>query len=672
MRWAATSSRSWRWPRTSPRSASCSRRPACCWRTTVARPRPRGGGPHCAARGRETFATIAAELDLRLRTDRLVALSRSVDAADPAAPVRRGERPSPRRCPTAVEDRRHEAAAKPSARPARQGRRRHRSATVRPGDQSPAAGGRARGHRGKVVAPSSRAVRAARRAVGPSDGVRRRARRPPQPRIAATCAASAAPERGRRQGIGRLGCRAHRARAPAPGSASPASTRPPGKTCTSGAKAIVAGRWVSSDLQPGRTRTEQDDGRGRRGTTRPASPGRVVNRGQRRRAAVQLLGSAAGSVHRQPAGEAAADVGGRPAVDRDAVRQQRDRAGRGVGRDRDDLVRAEADGATWPGGPRSPGRPAPRRSRPRRPARARGRSRRATGRSRSDSGRRTARPCRIARSRGVAVRAPPRSSAASRSSTGRPSRCPTGRRCPGRPWAGSRAARGRRPCRRSRRPGRAKRASTRSTRAARDREPALLEGRLVEREQAIGEMRRSPRARRCRPPARPSTTGPAARPRRRARRRSSPRRASRPRDSARPRPGRTPRGRPRRRRARRWPARSRRRAPCRRAPAAAASRAAGEEAGACRRPAASPTSVAVSPNASASSASVATRDRIVTPSQFPSSVTPYAAANSGAASPRTSRISVARQVKVRPSMPSVSASWLAANAPSAVVSSRSR
>ena len=91
-----------------------------------------------------------------------------------------------------------------------------------------------------------------------------------------------------------------------------------------------------------------------------------------------------------------------------------------------------------------------------------------------------------------------------------------------------------------------------------------------------------------------------------------------------------------------------------------------------RRPAESQLPIAVSPCPSASSASVAIRHRIVTPSQFPSSVTPYAASNSGAASPRTSRISVARQVKVNPSMPSVSASWLAANAPSAVVSSRSR
>ena len=56
-----------------------------------------------------------------------------------------------------------------------------------------------------------------------------------------------------------------------------------------------------------------------------------------------------------------------------------------------------------------------------------------------------------------------------------------------------------------------------------------------------------------------------------------------------------------------------------------------------------------------------TRRRIVRPSQLPSSVTSYAAANSGASSPRTSRISAAVQTNVAPSSPSVSASWLAAN-----------
>ena len=60
-----------------------------------------------------------------------------------------------------------------------------------------------------------------------------------------------------------------------------------------------------------------------------------------------------------------------------------------------------------------------------------------------------------------------------------------------------------------------------------------------------------------------------------------------------------------------------------------------------------------------------TRERIVRPSQLPSSVTPYAARNGSASAPRTSRISAAVQMNVSPSTPSVSASWLAANAPSA-------
>ena len=59
------------------------------------------------------------------------------------------------------------------------------------------------------------------------------------------------------------------------------------------------------------------------------------------------------------------------------------------------------------------------------------------------------------------------------------------------------------------------------------------------------------------------------------------------------------------------------------------------------------------------------------PSQLPVVGHAVGGGNSvGARRPRTSRISAARQVNVRPSMPSVSASWLAAKAPSAVVSSR--
>ncbi len=54
-------------------------------------------------------------------------------------------------------------------------------------------------------------------------------------------------------------------RAARPGSASAASTRPPGNTCMSGANAIVAGRCVSSTSSPrgpGRTKTTVAAGRG--------------------------------------------------------------------------------------------------------------------------------------------------------------------------------------------------------------------------------------------------------------------------------------------------------------------------------------------------------------------------------------------------------------------------
>ena len=72
-----------RWRRMSRRSASCSRRPACCWPTPAARALRSRPGPLSEARsalvgGDAGFESIAAELDLRLRTDRLVALSRWV------------------------------------------------------------------------------------------------------------------------------------------------------------------------------------------------------------------------------------------------------------------------------------------------------------------------------------------------------------------------------------------------------------------------------------------------------------------------------------------------------------------------------------------------------------------------------------------------------------------
>ena len=50
--------------------------------------------------------------------------------------------------------------------------------------------------------------------------------------------------------------------------ASAGSTRPPGKTCTSGANAIVAGRWVSRTSSPAAPGTQQHDGRGGPGLDR--------------------------------------------------------------------------------------------------------------------------------------------------------------------------------------------------------------------------------------------------------------------------------------------------------------------------------------------------------------------------------------------------------------------
>ena len=61
-------------------------------------------------------------------------------------------------------------------------------------------------------------------------------------------------------------------RASSRGSASAASTRPPGNTCMSGAKAIDAGRWVSSTSSPAGPRSEQHDGRGRQGRRHSGHP----------------------------------------------------------------------------------------------------------------------------------------------------------------------------------------------------------------------------------------------------------------------------------------------------------------------------------------------------------------------------------------------------------------
>ena len=64
--------------------------------------------------------------------------------------------------------------------------------------------------------------------------------------------------------------------------------------------------------------------------------------------------------------------------------------------------------------------------------------------------------------------------------------------------------------------------------------------------------------------------------------------------------------------------------------------------------------------------------RMFWPSQFPPDVTPNTAAvNAPSGSPRTASNSARSHTKNLPSSPSVSASWAAANAPPAVVISRS-
>ena len=146
--------------------------------------------------------------------------------------------------------------------------------------------------------------------------------------------------------------------------------------------------------RPGRSRTTVAAGRGldRAGSSR-------------RRSAIggdrggELGPERFGVGHRQAAGEAAADVGGRPAVDRDAVaRAAAPTLGAPVRRDAPRPGSAGTRRGPRRGAPRSPGRRARPRSRPRRRARGRGPSPTATARTRSDTARRTATTVRIARS----------------------------------------------------------------------------------------------------------------------------------------------------------------------------------------------------------------------------------------------------------------------------------
>ena len=135
-------------------------------------------------------------------------------------------------------------------------------------------------------------------------------------RIAATWAASAAS--GRQVAADRSGRRARATRPSArraSGSASAASTRPPGKTCMSGANAIVDGSMGQEGLETRRSRSKQDDGRrGARFDAFAAHPASGVGR-----RGGELGPQRVGIRDRQAADEAATDVGRRPAVDRDAV-----------------------------------------------------------------------------------------------------------------------------------------------------------------------------------------------------------------------------------------------------------------------------------------------------------------------------------------------------------------
>ena len=204
---------------------------------------------------------------------------------------------------------------------------------------------------GKVVSPRSRAERPS--AIVAADAVVAARRTPASSNSSRIAARNAARATGGARSPPRASdaSAAERTERPArPGAASSGSTRPPGKTWASDANAIVVGRCVrrtSSPAEPGRSRTTVAAGRASTGpavtraprtattwtTTagRPAQPSAAA-------AASSWARSAAGIGHRQPAHEAAADVGRRAPIERDPVRQQRDGGGPRIGRQRDDLV----------------------------------------------------------------------------------------------------------------------------------------------------------------------------------------------------------------------------------------------------------------------------------------------------------------------------------------------
>ena len=187
---AGTSSRPRRWPRTSRRSARRSRRSACCWRTVDP------GADLVGARSRlladpGAFPAIADALDLRLRTDLLVPLSRWV--TPPSMPRRFDARFFAAAFPegaavTLVGDEVLGAGLAPADRRARVdggGRPRHVVADL---DHAHAAGAREfdRGHRGATGARSARRGRGrgrGRRRDPDRDAGRWRRRRPARQRV---------------------------------------------------------------------------------------------------------------------------------------------------------------------------------------------------------------------------------------------------------------------------------------------------------------------------------------------------------------------------------------------------------------------------------------------------------------------------------------------------------
>ena len=400
-----------------------------------------------------------------------------------AATARAGRRPSPRA--------RRSGAARRGRRP-----RRPRRSASRPSGRA-AAKNRASNRRGRVGgvtqrdSGTSRSVRSRRSSASARSGKRRRRRASSAERASAIVAADAVvvgeedaglleqlADRGEERGEGdrrrQVATQRQRRRRPPNATERPASagSRVPGVDPAAGKDVGVRRErhrrraLRQEDLEPGRARPEQDDGRGRpglhragghpgssdrddmddRAAGRPAQPSAVA-------AASSWARSAAASVtgSRQTKPRQTYAVGRPSRATRSA--SSGTAGGPRIGGQRDDLVGAPAAPDLGDEGGRGriirraddgdlddrPERQVHRRQplgEPGRIARHERHDRRA-----SRARRRPGTP--LARSTPPAAAGP-----------GPPSRCPTGRRCPGRPSAGSRAARDRRPYRRTRRPDR--------------------------------------------------------------------------------------------------------------------------------------------------------------------------------------------------------------------------